>query len=728
MDASLIGAVRVVHGDDARAAIAALLLSGGDELPSPGGVTLWPRQRIAIARVVRSLDEFGGALLADDVGSGKTFVALAVARRHARPVVVAPASLRDAWLRAMARTGMSLPFVSIESLSRSQPRCLEADLDLVIVDEAHHARNPATRRYAALSRLTANARVILLTATPIHNDEHDLLALLALFLGARAHALDSATLARCVVRTTGDPTSGVPRIDGPSPLPFDYDDGAIAEYIASLPPAVPPSDGGVAHALMTLGLLRRWSSSDGALRASLRRRIADGKALADALSTGRHLSRHDLALWTLSDDAQQLALPGLLASPATASEIQPGLREHLARHVEALQRILRHCRERPSPDPARAAALLSLLRAQRGEKVLAFTQFAETASAYWSLLRHVPGAAMLTARGAVVAGGRIPRDDALRRFAPRAFGAAPAHAANTIDCLVTTDIVSEGLDLQDASVVVHLDDPWTPARLEQRVGRAARPGSLHERVLVRTMPAPARGEELLRMRERLHAKLAAARTSLGDVMTSALGAPRTGGATAAAPAAAAIAMQAVAGWRRPVVTAEYPVVAAVRAAVPGWLAAVERDGSITLVGCVGGTIGEDPELIARASGLATGGDVEAGCAASSALVAIADWVAADDAARLAGARDAGIAAGRRMLARAASSVATLPRSRRLVLAGSADAIRAAVGGIAGVGRERELAHATAGGLKDLHAISPLPAPRDFRPGRLLGAVIFVTDG
>ena len=39
------------------------------------------------------------------------------------------------------------------------------------------------------------------------------------------------------------------------------------------------------------------------------------------------------------------------------------------------------------------------------------------------------------------------------------------------DVLIATDLLSEGLNLQDAARVVHYDLPWSPARLAQRVGR-----------------------------------------------------------------------------------------------------------------------------------------------------------------------------------------------------------------------------------------------------------------
>src|SRR5262249_4823210 len=48
--------------------------------------------------------------------------------------------------------------------------------------------------------------------------------------------------------------------------------------------------------------------------------------------------------------------------------------------------------------------------------------------------------------------------------------------------LLATDLLSEGLNLQDASRVVHYDLPWTPARLAQRVGRMDRLASPHPHV------------------------------------------------------------------------------------------------------------------------------------------------------------------------------------------------------------------------------------------------------
>src|SRR5688572_10824059 len=79
----------------------------------------------------------------------------------------------------------------------------------------------------------------------------------------------------------------------------------------------------------------------------------------------------------------------------------------------------------------------------------------------------------------------------------------PRVRAERIDLLLSTDVLSEGVGLQDASVVVHLDLPWTPARLEQRTGRIARLGSRHATVAVYAIAPPASAEAPLDVERRL---------------------------------------------------------------------------------------------------------------------------------------------------------------------------------------------------------------------------------
>jgi superfamily II DNA or RNA helicase len=86
-----------------RARIAQLILDENRLAIALGEVTLHPHQVSAVSRIRASLQEFGGALLCDEVGMGKTFVATAIAREYSAPLVVAPAALFPMWKNALAR-------------------------------------------------------------------------------------------------------------------------------------------------------------------------------------------------------------------------------------------------------------------------------------------------------------------------------------------------------------------------------------------------------------------------------------------------------------------------------------------------------------------------------------------------------------------------------------------------------------------------------------------------
>jgi superfamily II DNA or RNA helicase len=511
--------VTFAAGRCVRAAIAAALIREGHATPRLGSITLRDHQRQAVRRIGAAFEEFGGAVLADATGLGKTYVALALARSAATPLLIAPAALREMWNGAMRAAGVHLPMRSIESLSvrRGDPptSLRQRSHDLVIVDEAHHARNPSTARYRSLATLTRDARVLLLTATPVHNRERDLVALLALFLGERARSLDGDAAMRCIIRrpvTTSDVP--VPMVKSPVLVAIP-DDEARMTAILELPPPIPPAGAGEAGALLTYALLRRWASSQGALVETLRRQLARATSLLDALASGRFPSARELATWAYAEGSVQLAFPELVIDGSIETVAASALASAIDRHAAAVRRLLDDLLRSTDVDLSRANELRAIRDAHPGEKIVAFSQFAETVSSLYAHLRRDPNVAALDASGASIAGGALSRADTLARFAPRAQGRRPAASAEAIDLLLTTDLLSEGVNLQDASVVVHLDLPWTPARLEQRVGRAARIGSSHREVAVYVMQPPASAERIVRVEERLRTKLGASARSIG---------------------------------------------------------------------------------------------------------------------------------------------------------------------------------------------------------------------
>lgn len=710
----------VVHAPAAavRDAIACAVLGHTRSATTIGMVRLRPHQQSAVTRLRAVMHEFGGALLADDAGLGKTYVAAAIASDASQPLIVAPASLRAMWADALHATGVHAELTSYSSLSRGGgPR---GPFDLLVLDEAHHARTPTTRRYARLAELSHSARVLLLSATPIHNTHRDLGALFALFLGARAWTMDAAELARCIVRRERhDVRDSAPLPDATPPrwLHVGADDDFLHTLLA-LPPPVPPSDGGDGGALLVWSLVRQWASSQGALAAALRRRLARAAALTAALESGRYPSRSELAAWTFTGDAVQLAFPELVASTASA---QAGdLLNTVHTHERAVRALLDTMHNSPDLDATRAAHLLALRAAHAGEKIVAFTQYAETVRALYDRLRRTPGVAALTASGARVAGGTLTRREAIARFAPRAAHAAPPPAVERIDLLLATDVLSEGLNLQDASVVVHLDLPWTPARLEQRVGRSRRIGARHARTSVYAFAPPAAAESLMRVEARLREKMHIAGRVVGmadgilplaaDLDNTTIEHERdnqrgTFSLDTSAARTIELIHQTLTDWRVAHATPEHVntneprlLASAVRSEHRGVLALLHHRGSPVLVAALGGgRVTRAPSTVLTAVRAACGEDVSPDALPAldemhaRALSEIERWCMHADAASVAGSGTPIDARARHAaLRRIATITARAPHHRRAMLAPLISRAHGIVMSSFGIGAERML--------------------------------------
>ena len=695
-----------VDGVAARALVAQAWLEP-ETVSTLGTVTLRPHQRNAIARARAALDAHGGTLIADDVGLGKTFIALALAAEARAPLVVGPASLRGMWSRACQQTGVHAEYRSYEALSRLPMP--EHSHDLVILDEAHHARTTRTARYRHLARGLVGARVVLLTATPIHNSHRDLRALVALFLGAVAWALDESEIVGHIIRREHDDAgidASLPTLNPPELITL-ADDGGLLDAIISLPPPIPPSDGGDGGALLSFTLARLWASSHFALRSALRRRLQRARALEDALACGRHPTHAELRAWAIGEDAAQLAFPELVSSPGSADvgELLSAVRVHAA----AVESLMHEIPVDSSRDRERGDALRAIAARHTGAKILAFTQFTDTATVLFRLLRDGARCCQLDGRGARVAGGRLSRREALERFAPRATGAPAPPPSERIDLLITTDLSSEGVNLQDASVVVHLDLPWTSARMAQRVGRSRRLGAAHAATSVYAFAPPAAAEILLRQEQRLRDKLRTA-TRLTGACGAILPVRLTLGATgetddAPSPTRSLQRLRdTIARWRTdaPAPLAARPALACVRADRPGALALIRQGDGYSLVALLGGRVSEQPLDILDAARLAQGDDAAADDERIEATLArLEAWLAGRAGAHAAGAAYTIAGTARRVaIQRVAHIAARTPHHHRAQVAPLAAEARRIITAPYGLGAERILAELAGAPLPD----------------------------
>jgi hypothetical protein len=480
---------------------------------------LLPHQRPAAQRIVGTLPIYGGALLADAVGLGKTYVSLAVASRYERVVAVVPAALLEQWRRTAERLGLQVDVVSHEGLSRGRNL---PTADLVIVDEAHRFRNRGARRYDRLARGLATAHVLLVTATPVVNRGADLAAILRLFLpdhglaAVGVRSLEQTIASRDYVKlaegaavlTVARTTRSLPSADQRLPRPVDLDLGSPPPLAApELLPLLERIDrlrfagfSGPGSAPLLRGhLLHRLASSVEALRLTLRRHLAYADRALTAARSGIRLSRVTSRQLFGAGDDLQLELPHLAPAP-----IERDLEAALMAERAHLLGLLRLLPQRGHRNP-KAQRLARVLDSRGRPRVIVFTAAMSTATdlaSRWGWRRT----AVVGAGRARIATGPISVDDALDRFAPDARRARHPPTVGDVTTLIATDLVSEGLDLQDAAVVVHYDLPWTPVRLAQRVGRVARLGSAHRNAHVLWFRPPVPLEQRLRMERRIAMK------------------------------------------------------------------------------------------------------------------------------------------------------------------------------------------------------------------------------
>lgn len=172
---------------------------------------LYTFQKDAALAIISKLEQFNGCILADSVGLGKTFTALAVIKyyenRNLRVLVLCPKKLSDNWItykanyrnNPLAGDRLRYDVLYHTDLSRKQGFSGETDLsklnwaayDLVVIDESHNFRNGGdvdddgkSNRYTKLMnkviRPGARTRVLMLSATPVNNRFYDLRNQLAL--------------------------------------------------------------------------------------------------------------------------------------------------------------------------------------------------------------------------------------------------------------------------------------------------------------------------------------------------------------------------------------------------------------------------------------------------------------------------------------------------------------------------------------------------------------------
>lgn len=446
----------VAHTLDAYALSA---LESFDELLAPGAlreVQSFRYQVETVRRVLRSLR--GRALLADEVGLGKTIEALMVLREYQlrgmarRALILAPAPLVRQWADELTTKAALVPRTTDEPAAKERPERFWAEpgvvvasmafartarnaahvqsepWDLVIVDEAHHVKNRATASFRLVDGLKARF-LLLLTATPIENDLEELynlvtllkpgqLATLASFRRQFVDAADPTSLRNREVlrRTLGEVMVRNTRAACGLKLP--------ARFVTTV--VVDP--------------------------------LPEERALYDdAVAFFREHARETAA--------RLLATTLLLEAGSSARALQATLTRIGAEEGHPLQAAVGPLAKRSAAvrESRKAQRLVELLRAHEGH-ALVFSRFRDTLAFAAEVLLDA-GLPHVVFQGAMTGD---QKQAALERF------------RETRCTMLATDVGGEGQNLQSCHVLVNFDLPWNPMLIEQRIGRLHRMGQTEE--------------------------------------------------------------------------------------------------------------------------------------------------------------------------------------------------------------------------------------------------------
>ncbi len=574
-------------------------------------------QQDAYRNLLTIAQRFQGAFLCDGVGLGKTFVGLMLLERmvvHAgqRVVLFAPKAAReDVWEPAIAHylPHLNSRFVNFVLFNHTDlqrkghfQRDLELtlrDADVVIIDEAHHFRNPGVKgegikepsRYRKLQTLLQTSRrpktLFLLTATPVNNSVQDFRRMIELFTGGderyfagiKIHSLPRyfADLEKRILgqlptspqndlefgpeiiavektlhsdlifkslvvqrsrgyvkrsqQQQGSAATLFPERAAPQVVPYNLKatygrllDSVEQAFDKKSPlfvlgvyyplaywkgdksgPDFEKWDEGrqkqVVILIRTL-FLKRFESSAKAFEGSCWRLLKKLLAWVTVHVEWPH-DQHRLERWKQKNarliDYVTQHQQELWPDEAEEDEVEEFLGEDILNAVrkldpekfdvaailndtfDDLNQLAEFLELVAQVSPKRDDKLQGLLKKLKTDQVLKqqklilFTEFADTAR---YLERELKAAGITGVHRIDGGSSQKQRSEVLRRFAPYYNGSSSAEITaqgqEEIRVLISTDVLSEGLNLQDALRLINYDLHWNPVRLMQRIGRVDR--------------------------------------------------------------------------------------------------------------------------------------------------------------------------------------------------------------------------------------------------------------
>ena len=408
---------------------------------------------------------------------------------------------------------------------------------VVLVDESHHFRNPDTQKYQDLAKICEGKKVILLSATPQNLSIWDIYWQLKLFTPYEANHnfriypielkkyfkecengntnIEDLIAEIFIRRTRSDikeyyPEEKIvfPERKGPYRIDYSIDEvyeGGLYQKLRELISKL-------RYARYNLGnyakpekfdpdelqrLTVAWKNLQRLVQINLYRRLESSvKAFQDTLDTHKKIHNafkdilnNENKVWIGDIDELEDAIEKLENGedvewkerenfyPADNFFVDE-LKDDLANDIKIFEEMYELTKDIKPEDDNKLQKLKEILKNApvKEKKVIIFSAFESTVKYLYQNLKDE------FEKVDYIAGGEKILTK-IKRFAPKANW-AKIKEDEEIQILISTEVLSEGLNLQDGQVVINYELHWNPVRIIQRIGRIDRIGSEHNEIYV----------------------------------------------------------------------------------------------------------------------------------------------------------------------------------------------------------------------------------------------------
>jgi len=279
--------------------------------------------------------------------------------------------------------------------------------------------------------------------------------------------------------------------------------------------------------LIRSGLLKRFESSWFAALQTVKYMVSANSIILRALRTQGAIPPLS-SIQELATQAQEGGPLGDLVAEAledsegilSADDFIPEFESDVEKDFNTLSEIEVKLEALGEHDDPKLQELRDVLKTTQSRKVAIFTTYADTARHIQTAFQNEPDYTYGRNWTVVIGNETDPnaREHQLERFCPHSVTGDQRFVPKDgeVDLLLSTDVLSEGQNLQEAQAVISYDMPWNPQRVVQRNGRIIRLMSPHDIAFLYTL-LPEQGdlELLLRLEARIRAKIAAANAAVG---------------------------------------------------------------------------------------------------------------------------------------------------------------------------------------------------------------------